>query len=37
MLEIAGSLNLLTGKHNIKNYLAIMQQRKAYQKAVSHG
>ena len=37
MLEISGSLNLLTGKNNIKNYLATMQQRKAYQIAVIHG
>jgi glutathione S-transferase len=37
MLEIANSLNLLTGKNNIKNYLTTIQKRKAYKIAVSHG
>ena len=37
MLEIANNLKLLDGKENIKNYLANVQQRKAYQIALSHG
>jgi glutathione S-transferase len=37
MLEIANSMNLLDDKKNIKEYLAKMQKRKAYQIAVSYG
>jgi len=37
MLEIAQSLKLLNDKTHIKNYLANVQKRKAYQLALSHG
>jgi glutathione S-transferase len=37
MLEIANSMNLIDERTNIKNYLANIQQRKAYQIAASHG
>ena len=37
MLEIANNLQLLEGKEHIKNYLANIQQRKAYQLALSLG
>ena len=37
MLEIADSLQLIEGRTHIKNYLAKVQQRKAYQLAASHG
>ena len=37
MLEIANNIKLLDGKKHIKNYLTIIQQRKAYLLASSHG